>query len=171
VLLSVLIATNARDGQPLPPRQQTMKEMAAAAKTVAGMFSGTLAYDRDAFRQAAGVFVNHSGPRLLALFDGNVPANSSADDEKIAGQRQAFDEIAMRLGQLAAKFDEKAGDAGAAITPDMRMGSGIPMGGGSLLSAKPLASETDLTTIPAEHLFHMMLETCTDCHAKFRRRR
>jgi cytochrome c556 len=171
VLLPALIATEARDGEPLARRQQAMKDMAAAAKTVAGMFGGTLAYDRATFRQAADVFVSHSGSRLVALFDGNIPASSSAEDEKIARERQAFDEVALRLGHIAAAFEEKADEAGATITPGMRMGSGMSMGGGSLLGAKPPASETDLETIPAEHLFHMMLETCTDCHAKFRRRR
>lgn len=171
VLLPALIAAEARDGEPLAPRQQAMKDMAAAAKTVAGMFGGTLAYDRAAFRQAASVFASHSGSALVALFDGPAPTNSSADDAKIAAERQSFDGIAVRLGQIAAAFEEKAEGAGATLTPDMRMGSGIPMGGGSLLGAKPLASETDLETIPAEHLFHMMLETCTGCHAKFRRRR
>ena len=48
----------------------------------------------------------------------------------------------------------------------MRMGSSVP--GGSLLGARPLRSEVDLSAIPAEHLFHMMLETCTACHSKYR---
>lgn len=171
VLVPALIVAEARGGESLAPRQQAMKDMAGAAKTVAGMFGGTLAYDRAAFRQAASVFASHSGPALVALFDGAVPVDSTADDEKIAGERKTFDEIALRLGEIAAAFEDKADEAGATLTPDMRMGSGIPMGGGSLLGAKPLASETDLETIPAEHLFHMMLETCTGCHAKFRRRR
>ena len=41
--------------------------------------------------------------------------------------------------------------------------------GGTLLAsrAKPL-TETEISSLPAEHVFHLMIEQCTACHAKFR---
>lgn len=74
--------------------------------------------------------------------------------------------LAARLQELAVAFHQKAARAGNSISADMRMGSSVP--GGSLLGARPLRSEVDLSAIPAEHLFHMMLETCTACHSKYR---
>lgn len=150
-------------------RQQAMKDMASAAKTIAAMFSGDVAYDKTGLQEAASAFVLH-GSELSALFAGAAGSESEADDRGIAAERKGFDEIAARLEELAVAFDRKAARAGNDITPDMRMGSSVP-GGGSLLGARPPRSEADLSVVPAEHLFHMMLETCTTCHSKYRLRK
>nr|WP_292313304.1 hypothetical protein [Mesorhizobium sp.] len=42
--------------------------MAAAAKTIAGMFDGKLAYDAAAFKAAAGTLRARTGPALIAEF-------------------------------------------------------------------------------------------------------
>lgn len=169
VVLLQLSSVTGNGAQPSPVverRQQAMKDMASAAKTIAAMFSGDVAYDRTGLREAASAFVVHAS-ELSALFTGNAGSRSEADDRRIAAERKEFDEIAARLEELAVAFDRKAARAGNAITPDMRMGSGVP-GGGSLFGARPLRSEADLSAIPAEHLFHMMLGTCTACHSKYR---
>lgn len=70
----------------------------------------------------------------------------------IAGGRKEFDEIAARLEELAVAFDRKAARAGSAITPDMRIGSGVA-GGGGLIRAKPLRSEADLRRSPPNICF------------------
>lgn len=150
-------------------RQQAMKDMASAAKTIAAIFSGDVAYDKTGLQEAASAFVLH-GSELSALFAGQARSESEADDRRIAAERKEFDEIAARLEQLALAFDRKAARAGDVLTPDMRMGSSVP-GGGSLLGAGPSRTEADLSAIPAEHLFHMMLETCTTCHSKYRLRK
>lgn len=169
VVLLQLTSGTANGGQPSPVverRQQAMKDMARATKTIAAMFSGDQSYDKTKFQEAASVFVTHGGAGLSALFAGSADAKSEADDQKIAAEREAFDKIAARLEELAAAFHQKASRAGNAISADMRMGSGVS--GGSLLGARPLRSESDLSAIPAEHLFHMMLGTCTACHSRYR---
>lgn len=165
-------ATAGVEIQPAPMvqrRQQAMKDMALAAKTIAAMFSGELAYDKIRLQEAASAFVLH-GSELSMLFAGHAGSESEADDRRIAAERKEFDEIAARLEELAVAFDLEAARAGNDITPDMRMGSGVP-GGGSLLGARPPRTKADLSAIPAEHLFHMMLETCTTCHSKYRLRK
>lgn len=171
VAAALILAQPATAGVEIQPapivqrRQKAMKDMAVAAKTIAAMFSGELIYDRARLREAASVFVVH-GAELSALFTGKAGTDSEADDRKIAAERKVFDDIAARLQELAVVFDRKAARAGDVITPDMRMGS-VP-GGGSLLGARRLRAEVEPSAIPAEHLFHMMLETCTACHSKYR---
>ncbi len=159
----------ARPSSTVERRQQAMKDMAFAAKTIAAMFSGDVAYGKTRLREAASAFVLHSS-ELSVLFAGSAGSKSEADDRRIAAERKEFDEIATRLEELAVAFDRKAAQAGNEITPDMRMGSGVP-GGGSLLGARPSRTEADLSDISAEHLFHMMLESCTTCHSKYRLRK
>lgn len=51
----------------------------------------------------------------------------------------------------------------------MRMAHVKTMGGGSLLGRRQGRNAVvDPTTIPAEHVFHLMLQDCASCHAKFR---
>jgi hypothetical protein len=40
------------------------------------------------------------------------------------------------------------------------------MGGGPL--GTHVRDEQSLSAMPAEHAFHLMLQTCTTCHARFR---
>ncbi|TDW25245.1 hypothetical protein EV128_119117 [Rhizobium azibense] len=40
------------------------------------------------------------------------------------------------------------------------------MGGGPL--GTHVQNEAQLSAIPAEHAFHLMVQTCTTCHTKFR---
>ncbi len=43
------------------------------------------------------------------------------------------------------------------------------MTGGSLLGKRRTGkAEADPSTMPAEHVFHLMLQDCASCHAKFR---
>jgi len=48
----------------------------------------------------------------------------------------------------------------------MRMQGGDAMTGGPL--AKKADAVREVSSVPAEHAFHLMLQTCTSCHAKFR---
>ncbi|MFH1344027.1 MAG: cytochrome c [Pseudomonadota bacterium] len=167
--LTPVTGSGAQPPSTVERRQQAMKDMAAAAKTIAAMFSGDVAYDKTRLQEAASAFVLH-GSELSTLFTGSAETKSEADDRRIAAERKEFNEIAARLEELAVAFDRKAARAGSAITPDMRMGSSIP-GGGSLLGARPSRGEVSLNAVPAEHLFHLMLETCTTCHSKYRLRK
>ena len=48
----------------------------------------------------------------------------------------------------------------------MRMKPGDPMGGGPL--GTRTMNKVSLSEMAAEHAFHLMLQTCTACHTRFR---
>ncbi|RRH93549.1 cytochrome c [Mesorhizobium tamadayense] len=147
-----------------------MKEMAAAAKTIAEMFDGKRAYDADGFKAAAETLKARTGPALIAEFpEGTLGAPSAARME-IGQARPEFEALARHIGRLADALAVKAGQAPAAITGDMRMGAMLPMDGGSLLGKRPGAVEADPAKLPAEHLLHLVLQDCSSCHSKFRRK-
>jgi cytochrome c556 len=151
-------------------RQASMKEMAAAAKTIAGMFDGKLAYDAAAFKAAAETIRARTGPALIAEFPSATLGAPSGAMLEIDQARPEFEALASRIGTLASALATKAERAPARITDDMRMGSGLVMGGGSLLGKRPVAAEADPTKLPAEHLLHLILQDCSNCHSKFRQK-
>ncbi|WP_217577872.1 cytochrome c [Mesorhizobium sp. GbtcB19] len=149
-------------------RQASMKEMAAAARAIAGMFDGKRAYEPSAFKAAADTL----SARAAALTDefpiGTLGAPSAARPE-IDDARPEFEALARHIGRLADALADKAGNAPPGITADMRM-TGLPMDGGSLLGKRPGATEADPAKMPAEHLLHLILQDCTSCHSKFRQK-
>jgi cytochrome c556 len=151
-------------------RQASMEEMAAAAKTIAGMFDGKRAYDAAGFKAAVATLSARTGPALIAEFpEGTLGAPSAARPE-IDQARPEFEALARHIGRLAAALAAKAETAPGEITGDMRMGAGLPMDGGSLLGKRPGAVEADPGKLPAEHLLHLILQDCSSCHSKFRQK-
>ncbi|MCV3210888.1 cytochrome c [Mesorhizobium sp. YC-39] len=150
-------------------RQSSMKEMAAAAKTIAGMFDGRLAYDAAAFKAAAKTIRDRTGPALIAEFPSATLGAPSGARLEIDQARPEFEALARHMGTLASALAAKAERAPANITDDMRMGSGPAMDGGSLLGKRP-AAEADPARLPAEHLLHLILQDCSNCHSKFRQK-
>ncbi|MDX8460684.1 cytochrome c [Mesorhizobium humile] len=153
----------------VPARQASMKEMAAAAKAIAEMFGGKRGYEPVAFKAAADTLSARTGAALVAEFpQGTLGAPSGARLE-MEEARPEFEALARHIGRLADALAAKAANAPAGITADMRM-TGPPMDGGSLLGKRPGAVEADPATMPAEHLLHLILQDCTSCHSKFRRK-
>ncbi|RAZ84177.1 cytochrome c [Mesorhizobium hawassense] len=149
-------------------RQASMKEMAAAARAIAEMFDRKRAYEPAAFKQAADTLNARAGALIGEFPHGTLGAPSAAMPE-IDDARPEFEALARHIGRLADALAAKAGNAPAAITADMRM-TGPPMDGGSLLGKRPGAAEADPAKMPAEHLLHLILQDCTSCHSKFRRK-
>ncbi|QFI68533.1 cytochrome c [Sinorhizobium alkalisoli] len=147
-------------------RQRDMKAMAAAAKRINDMFKGTSPYDAKAFKAAAESIRAHSGERLSSLFDGSVTAAGSKASSIIETERPKFHDLAAELGVYASALSIAANRNPDVLGPEMRMQGGDAMMGGPI-ARKPQATR-DVASIPAEHAFHMMLQTCTSCHAKFR---
>ncbi|MCA1409009.1 cytochrome c [Ensifer sp. IC3342] len=146
-------------------RQQDMKAMAAAAKTINAMFKGSSAYDAKAFKAAADI-ESHSAKSLSSLFAGSVTAPGSKASASIEAEREQFDKLAADLGVYASAVSAAADRNPDALSPQMRMQGGDAMMGGPL--AKKTQAARDVASMPAEHAFHLMLQTCTSCHAKFR---
>ncbi|WP_026620619.1 cytochrome c556 [Ensifer sp. WSM1721] len=147
-------------------RQQDMKAMAAAAKTINAMFKGSSAYDAKAFKAAAETIRSRSGERLSSLFDGSVTAPGSTASAGIEAERDQFQKLAADLGVYASAISAAADRNPDVLSPRMRMQAGDAMIGGPL--ARKADAVRDIASMPAEHAFHLMLQTCTSCHAKFR---
>ena len=149
-------------------RQAAMKEMARAAKTIAGMFDGKLSYDAAAFKSAAETIRRQSGETLLKEFPAGSFGGASGATAEIDKSRAEFDALASHLEKFAFALSAAADDASEGIPESMRMGQGT-MAGGSLLGKKRAGeAESDPSRMPAEHVFHLMLQDCASCHAKFR---
>ncbi len=147
-------------------RQDSMKAMANAAKTISAMFKDTSPYDAKAFKAAAENIRAHSGATLSAMFDGSGTRAGSKASASIETERQQFDKMANDLGIYASALSVAADRNPDRLGPGTRMQAGDAMGGGPL--AKKVDATKDAALMPAEHAFHMMLQTCTSCHAKFR---
>lgn len=151
-------------------RQAAMKEMARAAKTISDMFEGKLSYDAVVFKDAAETIRHQSGDALVTEFPPGSfggPSDASAEIDK---SRAEFAALASHLEKFASALSAAADDAPDGITKSMRMGQGM-MTGGSLLGKKRAGkAEVDPSTMPAEHVFHLMLQDCASCHAKFRKK-
>ncbi|MBP0441494.1 cytochrome c [Tianweitania sediminis] len=142
-----------------------MRQMAEAAKTIDSIFNERVPFDGGAIRRAADVLAAHSGAAMATAFE-RPDGSSTVDWEELARDRTRFDALASELNELARLFGEAVADA-ESLTPDLRMRPQDGAPGGSLLGAR--RSQVPAGNQPAEHLFHMMLETCTRCHAAFRR--
>lgn len=96
----------------------------------------------------------------------SVIAPGSKASASIAAEREQFDKLAADLLIYASALSAAADRNPNVLSPQMRMQGGDAMMGGPL-AKKPQAAR-DVASMPAEHAFHMLLQTCTSCHAKFR---
>lgn len=147
-------------------RQADMKAMAAAAKTISGMFKDPASYKATEFSWAAGTIRDRSGGVLSRHFVSEAVNPQSKARSNIPVERERFDRIANDLRDYAVALDAAARNNPGPMPASMRMKPGEAMGGGPL--GTHVRNEQDLLAMPAEHAFHLMLQTCTTCHARFR---
>lgn len=152
-------------------RQASMKAIANAAKTISGIFDGKVAYDAAAFKAAAETIRRRSGNAMVDEFPPNSLGEPSAAKADIGQSREEFAALARHLESLAAALSDAADKAPDGISQAMRMKPGMAMGSSLLGKRAGSAAETDPSKIPAEHVFHLILQDCTNCHAKFRDKR
>ncbi len=147
-------------------RQDGMKAMANAAKVINAMFKDMSPYKAKLFKSAEETIRTHSGATLSSLFKGSDITIGSKASPSIQTDRHQFDKLASDLGIYASALSVAADRNPDSLGPGMRMLTGDAMGGGPL--ARKVDAARDAASTPAEHAFHMMLQTCTSCHAKFR---
>lgn len=147
-------------------RQQEMKAIAAAAKSIAGMFKSPETYSSQLFSDAAATIRERSGPRLIDHFSSVIIADGSKATEAIATDHEKFAKLALDLKRYADILGKAAQQNPDEISEDMRMKGGEQMEGGPLGSRRKTGMSS--TEMSAEHAFHMMLQTCTSCHTTFR---
>ena len=149
-------------------RQLDMKSMAEAAKLIDAMFKGSSPYDSTLFKAAAETINQRSGSTLVAQFRGNPVITGSGASSTILTETAEFIALANDLGVYANALSSAAESHPDALTPDMRMRAGNVRGLGPF--GKKVDSATEISSMSAEHVFHIMLQTCTSCHAKFRQK-
>ncbi|TCA40351.1 cytochrome C [Rhizobium leguminosarum bv. viciae] len=147
-------------------RQADMKAMAAAAKTISGMFKDSTTYKASEFQWAADTIRDKSGGVLSAHFASATDSRQSKAGPNILKERDRFDRIANDLRDYAVALDAAAQKNPGPMTASMRMKPGEAMGGGPF--GTHVRNEHELSAMPAEHTFHLMLQTCTTCHTRFR---
>ncbi|WP_184376133.1 cytochrome c [Rhizobium sp. BK619] len=147
-------------------RQADMKAMAAAAKTISGMFRDPASYKAGEFKWAADTIRDRSGAVLSGHFASEAASPQSKAKPNILKERERFDRIANDLRDYAIALDAAAENNPGPMTASMRMKPGEAMGGGPL--GTHVRNEQKLSAMPAEHAFHLMLQTCTTCHVRFR---
>ncbi len=139
-----------------------------APRSAAGMFEGKLSYDAAAFRDAAETIRRNSGDAQLSEFPAGSYGGQSDASAEIDGSRAEFAALAAHLEEFASALSKAAERAPQGITDDMRMAHGGLMGG-SLLGRRTNGAEgSDSSRMPAEDVFHLMLQDCTGCQARFR---
>jgi cytochrome c556 len=163
--LVVLALAGAVAAAPAWERQLDMKSMADSAKTIGDLFSGRRTYSQTDFREAAESIRTHAGKRLVEDFGGGHQSDSKADAEMITSSSDEFEKLARDLEIYAAALSSAADRNPMRLGPDTRM-SGTLLG--SPFGPKADAAR-DSGSMPAEHAYHLMLQTCTTCHAKFRK--
>jgi cytochrome c556 len=164
------LAAHPVDDAMVAARQHSMKDMAEAARTIDWMFAGRRPYEAQAFKEAAETIRRHSGDALVTEFPPGSHEGESAATAEIDRSREEFAALANHLEQFAAALSDAADEAPNGITDEMRMAHGMAMGGSLLGRRSGMGANVDPSTIPAEHVFHLMLQDCASCHAKFRER-
>jgi cytochrome c556 len=149
-------------------RHAAMKEMARAAKTISDMFEGKLSYDAVLFKDAAETIRRQSGNALVTEFPPGLFGGPSDATGEIDKSRAEFAALAAHLEKFATALSAAADDAPDGITDSMRMGQGMISGGSLLGKMRTDKVAVDPSRIPAEHVFHLMLQDCASCNAKFR---
>ncbi|RWL09475.1 cytochrome c [Mesorhizobium sp.] len=177
IIAAVLVIAGIAAGTALPKtavapvvaeRQASMKAMASAAKTISEIFAGKVAYDAAAFKAATETIRRRSGSAMVDAFPADSLGEPSDAKADIGQSREEFAALARHLESLAAALSDAADKAPDGITQAMRMKPGMAMGSSLLGKRAGGAAEDDPSKMPAEHLFHLMLQDCTNCHAKFR---
>ncbi|NMG41409.1 cytochrome c [Chelativorans sp. ZYF759] len=148
-----------------------MKEIAEAMNRINRMFSGQEPYSGQVLKTAAETVRLRAGTTMVELFSHNSASVVSQARPEIWERKEEFQELALYLERFAGIVAEAGRNNPDDLTDAMRMRSGTPMGGGSLLGGRGTVWPGEDEDVPAEHAFHLMMETCASCHARFRYRR
>ncbi len=170
VLLGLVAAATAAasaEGE-VQQRQATMKEIAEAMKQINGMFRGQRPYEGLALATAAESVRQRAGEAMVELFPEGSAGYPSQARPEIWERPEEFAELAGHLERLAAMLAEEGRANPESFADSMRMRPGTSMGGGSLLGGRGMAWPAEGEAVPAEHAFHLMMETCASCHSSFR---
>ena len=162
----MVLAGVAAMAAPAWERQLGMKSIADASRVINELFSASRPYSQNEFRAAAEAIRIRSGERLVDGFMHEPQTKDSfADTEAIAASTAEFAKLAKDLEIYASAL------AAAAERHPRELGAETRMKGGMLLGSpfgRRADASRDAAAVPAEHAYHLMLQTCTSCHRRFR---
>jgi cytochrome c556 len=167
VTTAVLTGTSYATEEPVENRRAMMKEIGLKMRSIVRMFDGVEPYDASVMHRAAEAIGARSGAAMVRLFPRVSSGDGSRASPEIWESPEEFRLLAERLRQYAAIVAKAARENPERISPDMRMRDGM-MGGGSLLRGRDARLQESRDRVPAEHAVHLMMETCSSCHRKFR---
>lgn len=144
-------------------RQSDMKEIAGAARSISNMFKQPDTYSSSVFASAADTIGARGGSKLSGSYDTLVEAMGSKASGEIAVDRLRFDKLSAELQRYAEALSTAAKNNPVSMD-GMFMKVGEGMGGGPFGRGRSELS----SNMSAEHSFHLMLQTCTACHQRFR---
>jgi cytochrome c556 len=164
----VLAGASYAAAAPVEERQALMKDIGMKMRSILRMFNGQVPYDGAVMKDAAEAIAASSGVAMVRQFPRSSSGEGSRASPEIWEAPEEFSVLAERLRQYAEIVAKAARQNPERIAPEMRMRDGMAMGGGSLLRSRgPKPLETG-DRVPAEHAVHLMMETCSSCHQKFR---
>jgi cytochrome c556 len=165
-LLTLCASVAAATSTVVTDRQTAMKEMAGSIKTIDAIFKGQQSYSAQALKAAAKTISENAGATLVAHFAEKGNGQGSRAGADIWSDREHFDQLANDLKSYADLISVAAENNPQSMSSNMRMKPGEAMGGGPF--GVHLEDKTKLAGLPAEHAFHLMIQTCTTCHVRFR---
>ena len=164
-------------------RMDLMLDMGNAMKVLKSTFKGDVAYDAASVRGAALRIRQHSGGNMTKLFpEGSLQMGSEARTE-IWTDWERFEAMAVDLEVYTTALAHgaqrtggaSAGSAASASTmmggaSTMMGGAGAMMGGAGAMMGGAAAKPTPkmLAQMPAQGLFNLVAQTCSNCHTQFR---
>ncbi|MBC6406538.1 MAG: cytochrome c [Rhodospirillales bacterium] len=167
VLLASLpfYTTLAQEDPDIQAREQLMKDLGKAIKSVAPMFKDQAPYDADAVRGAATAIETRGGKELTALFpEGSLDAESEA----LPTIWENWEDFA-RLAEDMVLY----GQALSAAAGNPRTTAEAPAAGailGDLAALEPPSDPATLAALSPNISFEGLLKTCGSCHSKFRKK-
>ncbi|MBC6416564.1 MAG: cytochrome c [Rhodospirillales bacterium] len=160
-----LHTTLAQKAPDIQAREQLMKDLGKAVKSVAPMFKDRAPYDADAVRGAATAIETLGGKELTALFpEGSL----NAESEALPAIWEDWEDFA-RLAEDLVLY----GRALSAAAGNPRTAAEAPAAGailGDLAAAEPPSDPATLAALSPNISFEALLKTCGSCHTRFRKK-
>lgn len=159
-------------------RMDAMGKMAKAMEALTSIMRGDVAYDAQKVKENASVIKAHSGNAISSLFPEGSLNKPSVAKAEIWSDWDVFVELSDRLELYAAGLEQAAEnglmqrDGNMPMAGSGMMGNGaanMPMGSGMMMNSGRQAPTAEmLASMPADGVFGMVAQTCSDCHTKYR---
>ena len=183
VIATTTVAAIAHSGATgvVKERMDAMGEMQNSLETLTKIMRGQQEYDAAAVKAHAATIKSHAGESLTEKFPEGSTDHPSEALPAVWTDWERFSELAQRLETLAGGLESAAENIPAAggDRTEESMGSmmgteggGMMMDGESMMGGGMAGNEMPdpemLAQMPADAVFNMMAQACSECHTDFR---